>query len=145
MHGPLLPFACACCAVFSSAPARVDVFLPHHQAVFERDSGRVAEPTGDDLDRVLFDQFRFPARPEIVKQARARGQAGPLDDLFKRRAQVGVHPSRRPHCRLAESLIYIILHGPLGRQIERPFQVPPQFRKQRKLMSTEPSSLSCIF
>jgi len=86
---------------------RVKVFVGRHQVVPHGDAGGVSQPACHHLHRIDFDQFRFPARPQVVEQSRPRLQAGATDDLAKRGPQVGIHPARR-----APSLLCGTFHRP---------------------------------
>jgi hypothetical protein len=54
---------------------------------------------------MLFDKFGFPTGSEILEQPGPRLQSGPRDDFLEGCPAVGVHPTRRSHCRLAELFI----------------------------------------
>jgi hypothetical protein len=44
----------------------------------------VPHPPRDDVDRELLQQFRLPARPQVVQKWRPRLQAGTLDKFLER-------------------------------------------------------------
>jgi hypothetical protein len=55
------------CAAFCAACRPVEVVLGRLGVVFQAHLGVVAHPARDDVNGELFQQFGFPARPQVVK------------------------------------------------------------------------------
>lgn len=66
------------CRLFVAPNGRLQMFVSCHQIVPQGHTGRVAQPACDHLYRLGFDQFRFAARPPVLKQLRPRLQASVL-------------------------------------------------------------------
>jgi len=106
-----------------------EVLVGRHQVVPHGHRRCVPEPACHDLDRIDFDEFRFPARPEVVEKPRPRLQAGATDDLLECGSKVGVDPARRPHRRLAEPRV----DHPRLRKTMLFLRTPPGVREGRSL------------
>ena len=72
--------------LFIAFNGRFEMFFSCHQVVSQRHAGSVAEPACDNLHGIKFNQFRFTARPHVVKHPGPELQARTFDDLSKRRS-----------------------------------------------------------
>jgi hypothetical protein len=79
---------CAACRPFKVVFGRLGIVLQAYLRV-------VPHPQRYDVNRERFEQFRFPARPQVVEEARPRFQARALHQLVKRRPQVAISPAVR--------------------------------------------------
>ena len=83
-------------AGFCAASNRLlEVGVEGLQVVAEGDLRRVADPRRDNVDRVVLHQVRLATGTKRLEQPRPRRQPGPPDELFERRAEIGVDPPAR--------------------------------------------------
>ncbi len=122
------------CAAFCAASSRAfKVGVGHRPVMLLRDERAMPQPRRGNVRRILGGQFRRATGAQVVRDARPRRQASPLNDSLELRAQVGVVPVARDN--RFGSRLGCIEHG---------FQKRPQLGKERddaRFMPSVPSRL----
>jgi hypothetical protein len=81
------------CAAFCATRCTVVMIRSCLCVMLQAHLGVVSHPQSDNVDWERFKQFGFAARPQVVEQPWPRFQPGPLDQLFKRGAQIAIPPT----------------------------------------------------